>query len=91
MIEQLNHLLVMSGRPNVEVLILPLDLGRFTLALIGQFILLEPLRDNPVVYMESCGSKGMLTNGQTVSRFQAAVDRVRADALDAHSSGSQGS
>ncbi|HEX9338572.1 MAG TPA: helix-turn-helix transcriptional regulator [Pseudonocardiaceae bacterium] len=86
MIEQLNHLLAMGRRPNVEVLVLPLDLGRFTPAFVGQFILLEPLRDNPVVQVESCGSMSMLTNERTVRRYQNAVDKIRADALDARSS-----
>jgi transcriptional regulator with XRE-family HTH domain len=86
MIEQLNHLLVMGQRPNVEVLVLPFDLGRFSPALVGQFVLLEPLRDNPAAQVESCGSITMLTNKRTVGRYQAALARIRADALDAHSS-----
>jgi hypothetical protein len=86
MIEQLHHLLVMGRRPHIEVLVLPLDLGRFTPMLVGQFILLEPLRDNPVVQVESYGSMCMLTNGRTVRRYQDAVDKIRADALDARSS-----
>lgn len=86
MAELLHHLLVVGERPNVEILVLPLDLGRFTMALFGQFVLLEPLRDNPVVQVESCGSMSMLTNERTVCRYRAAADKIRADALDAHSS-----
>lgn len=86
MAELLHHLLVVSERPNIEVLVVPLDLGRFSLALFGQFVLLEPLRDNSVVQVESCSSMSMLTNERTVARYQAAIDKIRADALDAHSS-----
>lgn len=86
MAEQLDHLLVLGERPNIDVLVVPLDLGRFTHALIGQFILLEPLREKPVVQVESTGSMTMLANERTVARYQARVDKIRADALDARSS-----
>jgi len=86
MAEQLHHLLVAGARPNIEILILPLDLGRFSPALVGPFVLLEPQRESPVVQVDSSHSVTMLTNERTVSRYLAAVDKIRADALDAHSS-----
>ncbi len=86
MIEQLNHLLAMSERPNVEIRVLPLELRKYSPAFEGQFILLELQRDNPVVQVASCRSVSMLTNVRTVGRYQEAADRILADSMDAGAS-----
>ncbi|HEY0805859.1 MAG TPA: DUF5753 domain-containing protein, partial [Pseudonocardiaceae bacterium] len=86
MVDQLSHLLVMSGRPNIKIRLLPLELRKYTPALEGQFILLELHRDNPVVQAESCGSVSMLTNLRTVGRYQQAVAKILADSMDADAS-----
>ena len=86
MIEQLHHLLAMSERPNIEIRLLPLELRKYSPALDGQFILLELHRDSPVVQAESCGSVSMLTHERTVARYQAALDRILADSMDADTS-----
>lgn len=82
MIEQLRHLLLMSQRPNVEIHVLPLDLGRYTPALDGEFICLELRRDNPVVHVTSCRSASMLTNARTVAGYREAADMILADSMD---------
>jgi len=84
MIEQLRHLLAMSQRPNIEIRLVPLALGRYSLALEGQFIFLELQRDNPVVHAESCRSVSMLTDQRTVGRYREAADTILADSMDAH-------
>lgn len=82
MIEQLNHLLAVGERPNIEIRILPLELRKFTPALEGQFVLIESQRDNPIVQVESCGSVTMLTHVRAVARYQIAIDKILADSLD---------
>ena len=86
MIEQLHHLLAMSERPNVQIKVLPLDLGRYSPALDGEFVLLELRRDKPVVQVTSSRSMSMLTNARTVDGYREAAETILADAMDADAS-----
>jgi len=83
MADQLHHLLAVGQRPNVEILVLPMDRHRYSIALEGRFILLEFPRDKPVVHLESHCSSSILTNPAAVASYQDAVDSIRAQAMTA--------
>ncbi|SRR6266567_1485637 len=81
MADQLHHLLTMNERPNVEIRILPMDRRQYSIAFEGRFILIEFLRENPVVQLESYWSNSILTNPRAVGSYQDAVDMICADTL----------
>ena len=77
---QLEHLLAMSERDNIEVLVLPTTLGAHD-GLIGEFTLLDFAAAQSVVYVEIVNGAVYVQDQQQVAGYARIVDRLRAAAL----------
>ncbi|MGH3941240.1 MAG: helix-turn-helix domain-containing protein [Pseudonocardiaceae bacterium] len=77
---QLQHLLTMSERDNIEVLILPTDLGLHD-GLVGPFTLLDFTAAQSIVYVEIVNGAVYVQDQQQVAGYTRIVDRLRAAAL----------
>jgi hypothetical protein len=80
MAEQLQHLLEMSARPNLSILVLPINIG-YSPALEGPFVLLEFDRGDPVVQQEHYRATTTLTDSRDVRDYQTAVDVIVTQAM----------
>ncbi len=77
---QLEHLLVMAERDNVEVRVLPTALGLHD-GLIGEFTLLDFAAAQSIVYVEIVNGAVYIQDQQQVAGYTRIVDRLRAAAL----------
>jgi transcriptional regulator with XRE-family HTH domain len=80
MIEQLRHLQQMAPHPNVEVLIVPLEVGWHP-GLEGPFTLIESDDVDSVVHVENRRSGLFLHATEDVQTYRDAVDTIRGVAL----------
>ncbi len=77
---QLEHLLAMSERDNVEVLVLPTTLGLHD-GLVGPFTLLDFAAAQSIAYVEIVNGAVYVQDQQQVTGYTRIVDRLRAAAL----------
>jgi transcriptional regulator with XRE-family HTH domain len=77
---QLEHLLAMSERDNIEVLVLPTALGLHD-GLVGPFTLLDFAAAQSIVYVEIVNGALYVQDQQQVAGYARTVDRLRAAAL----------
>lgn len=77
---QLQHLLTMSERDNIEVLVLPTNLGLHD-GLVGPFTLLDFAAAQSIVYVEIVNGAVYVQDQQQVTGYTRMVDRLRAAAL----------
>lgn len=77
---QLEHLLALSGRDNIEVRVLPTALGLHD-GLIGEFTLLDFPAAQSIVYVEIVNGAIYVQDQQQVAGYTRIVDRLRAAAL----------
>ncbi|MGH3874552.1 MAG: helix-turn-helix domain-containing protein [Pseudonocardiaceae bacterium] len=77
---QLEHLLVMSERDNVEVLVLPTALGAHD-GLVGPFTLLDFAAAQSIVYVEHVNGAVYMQDQREVAVYTRIIDRLRAAAL----------
>lgn len=76
MIEQLQHLLEMAARPNIEIRIVPDDQGWHP-GLEGSFTLIESTHANAsVVFIDTRRSDLMLHQDSDVAAYKRAIDRI---------------
>lgn len=84
--EQLQHLLELSGTPQVTVQILPFSAGAHAAA-VGSFALLRgQSQDLDVVYVDLLGGGLFMEKPKELERYKSAFDYLRAQALDLPSS-----
>ena len=71
MVEQLQHLIEMAGRPTVNVQIVPYRAGAYGM-MSGGFAILAyaDVEDPPLVYLEHAAGGSLVENGADVARFQ---------------------
>ncbi|MFJ3532909.1 helix-turn-helix domain-containing protein [Streptomyces sp. NPDC090132] len=84
--EQLQHLVAVSGQPNITVQILPFAAGAHAAA-VGSFVILggaTPELD--VVYVDIIGGGLFMEKPQELERYKLAFEYLRAQALDLQSS-----
>jgi transcriptional regulator with XRE-family HTH domain len=81
MVEQLDHLVEMSGRPNITLHLIPSTMPGFHPGLAGPFILLEFPTATPVVHLEHHRSSGFLWEPADVSAFIKALDEIQKVAM----------
>lgn len=77
--EQFRHLLAMSARPNISLRIVPQRKGAYSPMLEGPFYLVEPIREKPVVQLDSFGANSIVTNRRAIDRYLRAIvemDRI---------------
>lgn len=77
---QLEHLLVVSERDNVELRVLPTALGAHD-GLIGEFTLLDFAAAQSIVYVEIVNGAVYVQDQQQIAGYTRIVDRLRAAAL----------
>ena len=77
---QLEHLLAMSERDNIEVLVLPTALGLHD-GLVGPFTLLDFAAAQSIVYVEIVNGALYVQDQQQVAGYTRTIDRLRAAAL----------
>jgi hypothetical protein len=77
---QLEHLLSMAERDNIEVLVLPTALGLHD-GLVGEFTLLDFAAAQSIVYVEIVNGAVYVQDQQQVAGYARIVDRLRAAAL----------
>lgn len=82
MAEQLDHLLEMSERPHITILVLPMDIRKYTPAIEGSFVLFEFPSGEPVVQQEHYRATTTLTEVRDVRDYRKAVDEIAAAAMD---------
>jgi len=80
MAEQLRFLVKVSALPNVDLRVLPLDIG-WNPSLEGPFVLLEFERATPIVHLENRRSAMFLHEKEDVDAYRLAVDSVLAAAM----------
>jgi len=85
MIEQLEHLMEMSERPNVELRVIPFDHGGHA-GVTTSFGLLEFGAANPLVHIEHSGASGILDQPDHVHPFVDRVASMQAVALEPEAS-----
>jgi transcriptional regulator with XRE-family HTH domain len=84
MADQIDHLLDMASRPNVDIQVHPFSAGPHA-AVNGQFLMLgfgSGLDDAPVVYVEMRGGGTYLDAPDEVTQYRIAWDYVRSQAAD---------
>ncbi|MDQ3763053.1 MAG: helix-turn-helix domain-containing protein [Actinomycetota bacterium] len=77
---QLEHLIAMSKRDNVEILVLPTAIGAHD-GLVGPFTLLNFAAAQSIVYVEIVNGAVYVQDQQQVAGYTRIVDRLRAVAL----------
>ncbi|MGQ0774080.1 MAG: helix-turn-helix domain-containing protein [Pseudonocardiales bacterium] len=77
---QLEHLLAMSERDNIEVLVLPTALGAHD-GLVGEFTLLDFTAAQSIAYVEIVNGAVYVQDQQQVAGYTRIVDRLRAAAM----------
>jgi transcriptional regulator with XRE-family HTH domain len=77
---QLEHLIAMSERDNIEILLLPTALGAHD-GLVGPFTLLDFAAAQSIVYIEVVNGAMYVQDQQQVAGYARIVDRLRAAAL----------
>jgi transcriptional regulator with XRE-family HTH domain len=82
MAEQLHHLLEISERPHITILVLPIDIRAYTPAIEGSFVLFEFASGDPVVQQEHYRSTTTLTEVRDVRDYRTAVDEIAKVAMD---------
>src|SRR5262249_13628943 len=82
MAEQLDHLLEVSERPHITIMVLPMDQRKYTPAIEGSFVLFEFASGEPVVQQEHYGATTTLTDVKDVRDYRAAVDETADVAMD---------
>ncbi|MEU6226151.1 helix-turn-helix transcriptional regulator [Streptomyces sp. NPDC047042] len=80
--EQLEHLVSMSGRPNVTVQVLPFSAGPFGL-MNGLVMFLQLVDGRVVAYTENDLHGELIDDGGQIERLQSAYDAMRDRALSA--------
>jgi transcriptional regulator with XRE-family HTH domain len=80
MIEQLNHLLKMAGRPNIDLRVVPFGSGWHP-GLEGAFGLIEPEEGEPIVHLENRRSGLFLHMPADIKLYQEAVEWERRIAM----------
>ena len=85
MAEQLDHLVEMAGRPNVELRVIPFDHGGHAGATTS-FGLLEFGAANPLVHIENSGASGFLDQPDHVQPFIEFYASMQAVALEPEAS-----
>jgi transcriptional regulator with XRE-family HTH domain len=81
MVEQLRHLQRMAGLPNVELRVIPLDVGWHP-ALEGPFTVIESDEVSPVVHIENRRSGLFLHEEDDIQVYREAVDMIGRVALE---------
>ena len=76
MADQLHHLALMAQRPNVNIHVLPFDIRRYTAALDGPFVLLEFVRNKPVVQLDGFRATSTITNVRAVENYRSATEKI---------------
>ncbi|CAM3957085.1 helix-turn-helix transcriptional regulator [Nocardiopsis rhodophaea] len=78
---QLQHLLDMGMRDNLDIQVLPIDRGPHA-AMTGQFVVMDfPPPDPPIVYLETLSEEIYLEKDADIQRYQQIYDFVRTEAL----------
>lgn len=85
MLDQLRHLLAMSGLPTVAVRVLPVS-GGWHPGLMGPFVLYEFADDPAIVFVEHHRSSVFLYNFDDVDGYRQAVTMLDAEALSTEES-----
>lgn len=80
MADQLDHLLALSERPNVDLHVVPLDRPVLPVV-VGSWVLMEFSKTKPVVYLDHYQSSVTITDAKSVARYQDAVDTLRDAAM----------
>nr|WP_302931871.1 helix-turn-helix transcriptional regulator [Actinomadura sp. NAK00032] len=78
--EQLEHLLVLSRRPNISIDVVPID-TRYYLGLTGSFTILSFADAPDIVYGEIAGQGMLITDSRIVASFAVRYNSLRGDAL----------
>ncbi|MGI8311085.1 helix-turn-helix domain-containing protein [Saccharopolyspora hattusasensis] len=81
MSEQLRHLANVATRPNITIRVIPADLGRWTLAHNGAFVLYEFAKAPPIVHLEHYRGPAFLRGAKDVESYREAVDTLREAAI----------
>lgn len=81
MAEQLEHLLVMAQRPNIELRIIPFDHGGHA-AVSGAYMLLEFAAASPIVHLGTRGATVFLDEPEDVAIYLDTTANLRAVALE---------
>jgi transcriptional regulator with XRE-family HTH domain len=81
MADQLQHLLDMAQRPNVEIRLVPSTSGGYNPLLAGPFMLIEFPSATPVVHLEHYRASAFLWEGDDVKAFSAAVEKISERAM----------
>lgn len=77
---QLEHLIEISGRDNVELLVLPTAIGAHD-GMVGPFTLLDFAAAQSIVYVEIVNGAVYVQDQQQVAGYARIVDRIRVAAL----------
>ncbi|ASU81587.1 XRE family transcriptional regulator [Nocardiopsis gilva YIM 90087] len=78
---QLQHLLDVGMRDNLDIQVLPIDRGPHA-AMTGQFVIMDfPSPDPPIVYLETLSEEIYLEKVADIQRYQQIYDFVRTEAL----------
>ncbi|KEI45179.1 helix-turn-helix domain-containing protein [Saccharopolyspora rectivirgula] len=85
MAEQLRHVLSVSGKPNVQVRVLPLEIGAHA-GLSGAFVLFDFVAADPLVYLEARRAGAFIDCPADVEVFSGAVGLLDEQALSAAAS-----
>ncbi|MEV4255681.1 helix-turn-helix transcriptional regulator [Spirillospora sp. NPDC049652] len=80
MTEQLHHLQRLARKPNIEIRVIPLDVGAHS-ALAGPFTILDFDRANPLVHQGGKRSISFVDSAPEVAEFVASVDTLRKTSL----------
>ncbi|MGH3933238.1 MAG: helix-turn-helix domain-containing protein [Pseudonocardiaceae bacterium] len=81
MVEQLEHLLVMAQRPNIELRVIPFDHGGHA-AIGGAYMLLEFAAASPIVHLGNRGATVFLDEPDDVAIYLDTTANLRAVALE---------
>jgi transcriptional regulator with XRE-family HTH domain len=80
MADQLQHIVRMTRRPNIDVRVLPFESGGHW-GVINPFMVLEFTKANPIVYLEHIGSSALIDEPEDVAPYQAVKARLATAAL----------
>ncbi|MEY8041256.1 helix-turn-helix transcriptional regulator [Saccharopolyspora cebuensis] len=81
MADQLRHLEQLGRLPNVTIRVIPADLGRWTPAHSGQFLMFEFSRASPILHLEHVASASFITAESAIDTYRQVVDTLRETAM----------